>query len=59
MPLRSISAAYRHQAADLADNPGQRAAYNSTGHCIVLAGPGSGKTKILVLKLARILAEDV
>src|ERR1700757_586649 len=32
--------------------------YNSTGHCVVLAGPGSGKTKTLVLKLARILAED-
>lgn len=59
MPFRSISAAYLRQAADLADNPGQLAAYNSTGHCVVLAGPGSGKTKTLVLKLARILAEDV
>eukprot|EP00873_Tetraselmis_striata_P030563 jgi/Tetstr1/450827/TSEL_037863.t1 len=29
------------------------------GHCVVLAGPGSGKTKTLVLKLARIMAEDV
>ena len=35
------------------------AAYNSTGHCVVLAGPGSGKTKTLILKLARILAEEV
>jgi DNA helicase II / ATP-dependent DNA helicase PcrA len=59
MPSRSVSAAYRHQAADLADNPGEQAAHNSTGHCVVLAGPGSGKTKTLVLKLARILAEDV
>lgn len=59
MPLRSVSAAYLAQAADLASNPGQQAAYDSTGHCIVLAGPGSGKTKTLVLKLARIMAEDV
>lgn len=59
MPSRSISAAYLGQAADLAANPGQLAAYDSTGHCVVLAGPGSGKTKTLVLKLARILAEDV
>lgn len=59
MPLRSVSAAYLAQAADLAGNPGQRAAYESTGHCVVLAGPGSGKTKTLVLKLARIMAEDV
>ncbi|WP_204365140.1 ATP-dependent helicase [Klebsiella pneumoniae] len=59
MPLRSVSAAYLAQAAELAGNPGQLAAYESRGHCVVLAGPGSGKTKTLVLKLARILAEDV
>ena len=59
MPLRSASAAYLAQACDLAGNTGQQAAYNSTGHCVVLAGPGSGKTKTLVLKLARIMAEDV
>jgi DNA helicase-2/ATP-dependent DNA helicase PcrA len=59
MPLRSVSNAYLAQAADLAGNPGQQAAYDSTGHCVVLAGPGSGKTKTLVLKLARIMAEDV
>ena len=59
MPLREVSAAYLRQSADLVDNPGQWAAYESQGHCVVLAGPGSGKTKTLVLKLARILAEDV
>lgn len=59
MPLRSVSAEYLAHAADLASNPGQQAAYDSTGHCVVLAGPGSGKTKTLVLKLARIMAEDV
>ena len=59
MPLRNVSTAYLAQARDLVDNPGQQAAYDSTGHCAVLAGPGSGKTKTLVLKLARIMAEDV
>ena len=59
MPLRSVSSTYLAQARDLADNPAQQAAYDSTGHCVVLAGPGSGKTKTLVLKLARIMAEDV
>ncbi|CCG37583.1 UvrD/REP helicase family protein [Xanthomonas citri pv. mangiferaeindicae LMG 941] len=59
MPSSSVSSAYLAYAADLAGNPGQLAAYNSQGHCVVLAGPGSGKTKTLVLKLARILAEDV
>ena len=46
-------------ANDLCRNPGQWAAYESTGHCVVLAGPGSGKTKTLTIKLARMLAEDV
>lgn len=59
MPSRNVGTAYLAQAAELAGNPGQLAAYNSQGHCVVLAGPGSGKTKTLVLKLARILAEDV
>lgn len=59
MRLRSTSVAYLRHAGDFADNPGQQAAYDSEGHCVVLAGPGSGKTKTLVLKLARMLAEDV
>lgn len=59
VPLRSASSAYLRQIGDLAGNAGQQAAYDSMGHCVVLAGPGSGKTKTLVLKLARILAEDV
>lgn len=59
MPLRNAPAAYLAQARDLAGNEGQLAAFESTGHCVVLAGPGSGKTKTLVLKLAKILAEDV
>lgn len=59
MPSRSFSTAYLGHAADLVGNPGQVAAYESRRHCVVLAGPGSGKTKTLCLKLARMLAEDV
>lgn len=50
---------YLSAIRDLQDNPGQWQAYESKGHCVVLAGPGSGKTKTLTLKMARILAEDV
>lgn len=50
---------YLRAAEDLRGNPGQWEAYDSQGHCVVLAGPGSGKTKTLTIKLARILAEDV
>ena len=55
----SESALYLQAAEHLRRNPGQWAAYNSVGHCVVLAGPGSGKTKTLTIKMARILAEDV
>lgn len=54
-----ISSAYLEKARSLERNSQQRAAYDSRGHCVVLAGPGSGKTKTLTLKLARMLAEDV
>ena len=50
---------YIKKAAELKENAEQWAAYESTGHCVVLAGPGSGKTKTLTLKLARLLAEDI
>jgi len=46
-------------AEQLRNNPGQWAAYESDGDCAVLAGPGSGKTKTLTIKLARMLTEDV
>jgi DNA helicase-2/ATP-dependent DNA helicase PcrA len=50
---------YVAAAEDLRDNPGQWQAYESKGNCVVLAGPGSGKTKTLTIKLARMLVEDV
>src|SRR6266852_6749396 len=46
-------------AEELRENPAQWQAYESKGNCVVLAGPGSGKTKTLTIKMARILAEDV
>ncbi len=55
----SASPDYRGAAEELRDNPGQWAAYESKGHCVTLAGPGSGKTKTLVVKIARMLHEDV
>lgn len=54
-----MSRKYLEAAEQLRPNPGQWAAYESEGDCVVLAGPGSGKTKTLTVKLARIIAEDV
>lgn len=50
---------YFKAAEDLRRNKNQWEAYEAGGHCVVLAGPGSGKTKLLTVKMARILAEDV
>jgi len=50
---------YMLAAEQLKKNTGQWQAYCSTGNCVMLAGPGSGKTKTLTIKLARMLAEDV
>jgi len=50
---------YLKAAEELSENEEQWAAYQSTGHFVVLAGPGSGKTKVLTTKLARMLHEDV
>lgn len=59
MRSSNVSAAYLRHADDVRRNGGQLAAYESTGHCVVLAGPGSGKTRTLTMKLARMLREDV
>src|SRR3954451_7426789 len=41
---------------ELRQNKGQWAAFTTTGHCAVLAPPGSGKTKLLTTRLAYDLA---
>lgn len=50
---------YKETAEELSGNEEQWTAYESTGNFVVLAGPGSGKTKVLTTKLARMLHEDV
>lgn len=55
----SDASIYLKAAEALRANPAQWAAYESKGHCVVLAGPGSGKTKTLTVKLARLLSEDI
>lgn len=45
--------------ADIERNPEQNDAVSESGHCIVLAGPGSGKSKTLITAMARALSEDV
>jgi superfamily I DNA/RNA helicase len=51
--------AYQEARKDLKKNEDQWNALTSTGHCVILAGPGSGKTKVLTTKLASVLDEEV
>lgn len=50
---------YLEAAKDLESNKEQWAAYQSESNFVALAGPGSGKTKVLTTKLARIVHEDI
>ncbi len=53
------SAAYIQAAEELRENEVQWRAYESEGNCAILAGPGSGKTKTITIKIARILEEEI
>lgn len=55
----SLIPPYVSAAEELRENREQSQAYESKGNCVVLAGPGSGKTKTLTIKMARMLTEDV
>jgi DNA helicase-2/ATP-dependent DNA helicase PcrA len=55
----SDSTALLRGLAEMKGNPEQLAAVREIGHCVVLAGPGSGKTKTLTMAMARALNEDV
>ena len=44
---------------EIREDPEQLEAVFERGHCVVLAGPGSGKTKTLTIAMARTLLEDV
>lgn len=50
---------YLSAAEDLRGNEDQWKAYESARSCVILAGPGSGKTKTITVKIARLLADTV
>ena len=52
---KRIAKTYQAALAEL--NPRQREAFDEPGNTVLLAGPGSGKTATLVLKVARLLDE--
>ncbi len=55
----SSTRALKAAIESLSQNPEQLLAVNAVDHCVVLAGPGSGKTKTLTTAMVRTLLEDV
>ena len=49
----------RHSVTELHENPRQWKAFTTQGHCVVLAPPGSGKTKLLATRAAYDLANRI
>ena len=50
---------YLDWLGEVKKDDGQLEALNRLDHCVVIAGPGAGKTRILVLKAAKLLYENV
>ncbi len=57
--MKIASSSYLQAAEELRGNGDQWSAYSTDGNCVILAGPGSGKTKTITIKIARILHEDL
>lgn len=49
----------KRKLQEIQSDPEQLAAYNASGNTIVVAGPGSGKTTVLTLKVMRLLSEVI
>lgn len=43
----------------LSENPPQKTAFERSTHTVVIAGPGSGKTRVLSLKIAQLLRDEI
>lgn len=54
-----MNEAYLEKVRMLENDKEQTIAYNSTGSIVIKAGPGSGKTNVLTLKMAKLLKESI
>ena len=50
---------YREWLKKIHENDRQKTAFEKAGHTVVIAGPGSGKTRVLALKIAKLLRDEI
>lgn len=50
---------YQEWLVELRKNKKQWEAFVKPGHTVVIAGPGSGKTRVLAMKIARLLRDEI
>ena len=50
---------FRKKLTQIESDASQIQAYNSKGNTVVMAGPGSGKTTVLTLKVMKLLSEEI
>ncbi len=50
---------FQRKLWEIRSDPEQLSAYNTCGNAVVIAGPGSGKTTVLTLKVMRLLNEAI
>jgi len=50
---------YHDWLAKIRENEQQREAFVKSGHTVVVAGPGSGKTRVLAVKISQLLREEI
>jgi DNA helicase II / ATP-dependent DNA helicase PcrA len=50
---------YHRWQKQLLENPCQWEAFERSTHTVVIAGPGSGKTRVLAMKIAQLLREEI
>jgi DNA helicase-2/ATP-dependent DNA helicase PcrA len=50
---------YNEWVQQLKEDQQQKTAFERTTHTVVIAGPGSGKTRVLALKIAQLLRDEI
>jgi DNA helicase II / ATP-dependent DNA helicase PcrA len=50
---------YHDWRVKIQENDKQWEAFQKAGHTVVIAGPGSGKTRVLAVKIAKLLRDDI